>query len=172
MVLSAVINLLLARLSGGEDIVVGTPSAGRRHADLENIIGMFINTLPLRNYPRQERGFKDFLKEVGERTLSAFENQDYPFEDLVEHLVVERDTGRNPLFDVMFVLENIERVAEDNPGLKMKYCPYNSRISKFDLTLTAAESGDNLASEFEYCSKLFKEESIHRYIGYFKRIVS
>ncbi|MCP5107711.1 MAG: non-ribosomal peptide synthetase, partial [bacterium] len=84
MVLLAVFNVVLAVLSGQEDIVVGTAVAGRRHADLEEIIGMFVNTLAIRNYPGGEKSFIKFLRELKERTLTAFENQDYPFEDLVE----------------------------------------------------------------------------------------
>ncbi|MCP5108760.1 MAG: AMP-binding protein, partial [bacterium] len=172
MILASIFNILLGKLSGQEDIVMGTVSAGRRHADLENIIGMFVNTLPLRNQPTGEKCFTDFLQEVKKRTLEVFENQDYQFEELMERLSVVRDTGRNPLFDVMFLIQNMETEAAGGPGLKLSRPRYETDISKVDLTLTVVEAGENLASEIEYCSKLFKEESIHRYIGYFKRIVS
>ncbi|MCP5102042.1 MAG: non-ribosomal peptide synthetase, partial [bacterium] len=112
MVLSAVINLLLARLSGGEDIIIGTPTAGRSHADLQGIIGMFVNTLAMRNHPAGEKTVRAFLGEVKQHTLEAFENQDYPFEDLVEKVTVARDISRNPLFDVMFALQNLEDSAD------------------------------------------------------------
>ena len=107
MVLTAVVNILLAKLSGQEEIIIGTPIAGRRHADLEKIIGMFVNTLALRNYPVGERTFREFLGDVKERILMVFENQEYPFEELVDKLSLKRDMGRNPLFDVMFVLQNM-----------------------------------------------------------------
>jgi non-ribosomal peptide synthetase component F len=95
--------------------------AGRRHADLEKIIGMFVNTLALRNYPAGEKTLKDFLNELKERTLATFENQEYQFEELVEKVEVNRDTGRNPLFDVMFVLQNFymppgDRLKNEIPG--------------------------------------------------------
>ncbi|MCP5045846.1 MAG: non-ribosomal peptide synthetase, partial [bacterium] len=108
MVLLSLTTILMSKLSGQEDIVIGAPIAGRRHADLEKIIGMFVNTLSLRNYPGAGKVAKDFLIEVKERTLSAFENQEYQFDDLVEQLPVERDTGRNPLFDVLFTLNNFD----------------------------------------------------------------
>ncbi|MCP5102597.1 MAG: hypothetical protein GY950_04420, partial [bacterium] len=102
MVLAAVFNILPAKLSGQEDIVVGIPAAGRLHPDLEDIIGMFVNTLALRNHPTGDKNFKEFLRELKTNTLKAFENQEYQFEDLVELLKVKRDAGRNPLFDIMF----------------------------------------------------------------------
>ena len=104
MVLLALINILLSKLTSQEDIVVGTPIAGRRHVDLENIIGMFVNTLALRNFPAGDATFIQFLNQVKEQTFSAFENQDYQFEDLVEQASVNRDTSRNPIFDVLYTL--------------------------------------------------------------------
>ncbi|MCP4156333.1 MAG: hypothetical protein GY757_51950, partial [bacterium] len=106
MTILSIFTILLSKLSGQEDIIVGTPTAGRRHADLENIIGMFVNTLAMRNYPEGKKTFREFLREVKESTLKAFENQEYQFEDLVEGISVKRDTGRNPVFDVMLNLLN------------------------------------------------------------------
>ncbi|HLP58794.1 MAG TPA: condensation domain-containing protein, partial [Candidatus Deferrimicrobium sp.] len=106
MLLLALYTIFLSKLSNREDIVVGTPVAGRRHDDLEKIIGMFVNTLATRNYPAGEKMFRDFLAEVKEKTLKAFENQEYPYEDLVEKVTAIRDVSRNPLFDTMFVLQN------------------------------------------------------------------
>ncbi|MCP4214661.1 MAG: hypothetical protein GY765_08385, partial [bacterium] len=82
MVLLTIYTILLAKLSGGEDIVVGTPTAGRGHADLQKIVGMFVNTLALRNRPENGKTFATYLAEVGKTTLQAFENQEYPFEEL------------------------------------------------------------------------------------------
>ncbi|MCP5047884.1 MAG: amino acid adenylation domain-containing protein, partial [bacterium] len=108
MVMLALTNILVFKLSGQEDIVIGTPIAGRRHADLEKVIGMFVNTLALRNYPVGRKTLKEFLEEVKKQTLNAFENQEYPFEELVEKLDIQRDVERNPLFDVMFSLVDVE----------------------------------------------------------------
>jgi tyrocidine synthetase-3 len=172
MILMALYNILLSRLSGREDIVVGSPIAGRRHADLEQIIGMFVNTLPLRNYPSAQHRFSEFLKNVGERTLMALENQDYPFEDLVDNVAVKRDISRNPLFDVVFVMQN-EQVPEIRlPGLTLTPLAYEGDTSKFDITFIAFETGKELGFLFEYDSKLFKEDSIRRFSNYFKKIVS
>jgi tyrocidine synthetase-3 len=172
MLLLSLYNIFLCKLSGQEDIVVGTPISGRRHSDLENIIGMFVNTLALRNFPVGEKTFTRFLKEVKENTIKAFENQDYLYEDLVERVEVERDTGRNPLFDTMLVLQNIDSPGVEIPGLKVEPYHYESGISKFDLTLRAIESEDRLAFTFQYCTSLFKEETIRRLIGFFKKTIS
>jgi len=94
MVLVAAYTIFLSKITRQEDIVVGTAAAGRRHADLEQIIGMFVNTLPLRNHPAEDKSVAEFLDSVKERTLQAFENQDYPFEDLVERL--RRKQGYQP----------------------------------------------------------------------------
>ncbi|UCH92667.1 MAG: amino acid adenylation domain-containing protein, partial [Candidatus Aminicenantes bacterium] len=173
-VLLTLFNVLLAKLAGQEEIIVGSPIAARKHADLEQIIGMFVNTLAQRNYPAGEKTIKEFLQEVKTNTLNAQENQDYPFEDLVEHLAINRDVSRNPLFDVMLTLQNIDIPRFNLPGLTLSI--YNSedfiQTSKFDLSLTAVETGETLLLHFTYCSKLFKQETIARFSRYFKAIVS
>ncbi|HLP57399.1 MAG TPA: condensation domain-containing protein, partial [Candidatus Deferrimicrobium sp.] len=172
MVLLAVYNMFLARLSGQEVVTVGTPTAGRRHADLGNIIGMFVNTLALKNEPRGGKRFREFLGDVKEKSLAAFANQDYQYEELVERLRVNRDTGRNPLFDTVFALQNIDIPEIHIPGLKLAPYPYEQKIAKFDLYLECIETGENLSFTFEYCTELFKEETVRRFAGYFKRLLA
>ncbi|MCP4147718.1 MAG: hypothetical protein GY757_08200, partial [bacterium] len=106
MAILSIFTVLLAKLAGQEDVIVGMATAGRRHAEVERIIGMFINTLPIRNYPSGEKTVSEFLREVKNKTLGAFENQEYQFEDLVDKISIKRNTGRNPIFDVMFNLLN------------------------------------------------------------------
>ncbi|MCP5106542.1 MAG: amino acid adenylation domain-containing protein, partial [bacterium] len=172
MILLALYNVFLAKLSGREDIVVGTPTAGRRHADLEPVIGMFVNTLGLRNYPEGEKPFNVFLRVLKARTLEAFENQDYPFEDLVNRVGVDRDTGRSPLFDVMFILQNMDIAEVEIPGLKLIPFAYENRTSRFDLTLEGTESNGGVTFKFEYSTKLFKDSTIVRFIDYFKQLTA
>ncbi|MCP4153904.1 MAG: amino acid adenylation domain-containing protein, partial [bacterium] len=172
MLVLALFNVLLSRLSGQEDINVGTPVAGRRHVDLELVIGMFVNTLVLRNHPQGNKTFDSYLREVKEDTLQAFDNQDYQFDQLVEQVTgINRNTGRNPLFDVMFSMQNTEISEINIPELTLKPYQRENVISKFDLTLTAVE-GEELEFNFEYAAKLFKEETLLRFIDYFKRILS
>jgi tyrocidine synthetase-3 len=172
MLLLSIVNILLSKLSGQEEIIIGTPIAARRHADLQNIIGMFVNTLVLRNKPAPTKTFQQFLQEIKKNTLAAYENQEYPFEDLVEKVSVPRDASRNPLFDVMFILQNMETTEIQIPGMKLKPYKHENNISKFDLTLTGLEAGEKLLFKLEYCTKLFKQETITRFMAYFKRIVS
>jgi amino acid adenylation domain-containing protein len=172
MVLLAAFNLFLAKITNQETIIVGTVVAARRHADLENIIGMFVNTLGLINRLENRVYFHEFLERVNERTLAAFENQDYPFEELVEQAGLARDTGRNPLFDVMFVFQNLDLKDMEIPGLKLKPRKYENLTSKFDLTLNGEEKQGGLHFIVEYCTALFKKTTIQRFINYFKTIIS
>jgi amino acid adenylation domain-containing protein len=172
MVLLSLYNIFLSKLSGQEVIVVGTPTEGRPHADLGQVIGMFVNTLPLKNYPVGAKNFKEFLKEVKEKTLEAFENQDYQYEALVNTLVVNRDTSRNPLFDTMFILQNLEIPEMEIPGLTLKPWEYERTTSKFDLTFECIEMDDHLSCIIEYSTTLFAKETIQRFIRYLKQIIS
>jgi amino acid adenylation domain-containing protein len=172
MVILSIYYIFLNKITNQEDIVIGTPVAGRPHADLENVIGMFVNTLPLRNHINGKLTFSEFLEIVKTRTLSCFQNQDYQYESLLDELKVVRDTSRNPLFDVMFSYQNYEESELIIPGLKLS--PYNSghKDSKFDLSLNATEDKGQIYLAFEYSIELFREESINRFIGYFKKIVT
>ncbi|MCP5049924.1 MAG: amino acid adenylation domain-containing protein, partial [bacterium] len=170
MVVLAIFNLLLSKVSGSKDVVVGTGTEGRGFEELREIIGMFVNTLALRNFPRPSRTFREFLAELKNHTLEDFENQDYPFEDIVENLGVKRDTGRNPVFDVMFQFNNFEVPELAVPGLTLKPYWYRRKISKFDLTLWCRERGDQLGFAFEYSTSLFKRQTIDIFIRYFKEI--
>jgi len=173
MVLLSIFYIFLWKLGSQEDIIIGTPVAGRRHNDFENIIGMFVNTLALRNAPKGEKSYKAFLHEVKENVLEAFENQEYPFEELVEKVSLQRDPARNPLFDVMFSFINlIDPSVGGSPVFHhLKPLDYDFRKSKFDLTLSAAQSGHGLELDFEYCTRLFSPETIRRFAGYYSNIV-
>ncbi|MCP4218698.1 MAG: amino acid adenylation domain-containing protein, partial [bacterium] len=167
MVIIAVFNLLLSRLGGGEDIVVGTPTAGRMHEQLHGIIGMFVNTLPLRFFPGGDKTFISFLDEVKEGTLAAFEHQEYQFEDLVERVVSSRAVGRHPIFDVFLVYRDAS-VLEEGTGILVP----GRRVSKFDITLTCRETASGLDISMEYAERLFKKETIGRFLNYFQRLAS
>ncbi|MCP4152553.1 MAG: non-ribosomal peptide synthetase, partial [bacterium] len=185
MVLLTIFNIFLSKLSGQEDIVVGTAVAGRRHTDLEKLIGMFVNTLPIRNYPENGKTFAQLLHNVTNTTFPAFENQEYPFEELVDRVAVNRDTSRNPLFDTMFNLNNVtentgdgsekDRVLEEKE-INEKSSTFEQDnimpVSKFDMTLTAVQNRGILELSFEYCIRLFKKETILRFITYFEKILS
>ncbi|WP_339179668.1 amino acid adenylation domain-containing protein [Paenibacillus sp. FSL R5-0701] len=173
MVLLAAYNVLLSKYSGQEDVIVGTPVAGRTNADLESVIGMFVNTLALRNRPSGEKTFLSFLDEVKETALGAFENQDYPFEELVERLNVKREPGRFPLFDAVFDLQNIEERDAELEGVSLKnYELDHLEEAKFDLTLFMYENEGALSGGFFYATKLFKETMIHTLTEDYLRVLS
>jgi acyl carrier protein len=173
MLFIAVFYLFLARLTGQEDIVMGVPTAGRSHPDVHHIIGMFVNTLAIRNYPRAGITFSQFLEDVKASTLKAFDHQEFQFEDLVEDLGIEKRLDRNPLFDVMFAMQDFEIKAvktgyTDEPagGLSMRQASVKlaKKTAKFDLTLFAEERAERFAFFFEYDTQLFGPETVRRMI--------
>jgi acyl transferase domain-containing protein/acyl carrier protein len=177
MVLIAIYNVLLAKLSGQEDIVVGIGIAGRRYEELQKIIGMFVNTLCIRNYPGREKTFKEFLREVKEKNLRAYQNQDYQFEELVRKVYRQGKKNRNPLFDAAIVSLDIEVDGGDASQvvfnvLEAKAFPFKNQVAKFDITLICRKNGDKFSISFEYCTKLFKSNTIERFILYFKEILA
>ncbi|MCP5048919.1 MAG: hypothetical protein GY940_17240, partial [bacterium] len=137
--------VLLHKYTGQEDIIIGSIVAGRNHVDLENIVGLFVKTLGIRNYPAADKTFDDFLQEVKENTLMAFENQQYPFSRLLEILDLSKDRSRNPLFDAAFILRKIDRDPAQ-PGETGKLTPntpgYINKTAKFDLTFEAFDVFD------------------------------
>lgn len=171
MLLLSAFNILLSKYSGKDDIIVGTPIAGRHHADLERIVGVFINTLAMRNSPDATLTFKEFFDSVKENSFKAFENQDYQFEDLVNKLEIERDLSRNPLFDAMFILQNMDTRIQG--AQEMSSNPFDSvnKTSKFDLTLYAFEAGGSLNFAFEYSVALFTNDTITRFARHFENIL-
>ncbi|WP_166210640.1 non-ribosomal peptide synthetase [Cognatiluteimonas telluris] len=172
MVLHAGFSILLSRLSRQEDVVVGTPVANRRQSVLENLIGFFVNTLALRVQVRAGATVGEFLGTLKESTLAAFEHQDTPFDQLVESLNPARTASYNPLFQVMFALQNAPRREAILPGLDMRLEMGGSDTAKFDLTLTLQESDDEggLEGALNFASDLFDRETIERWSGHLHRI--
>ncbi|PJI07373.1 MULTISPECIES: non-ribosomal peptide synthetase [Clostridium] len=162
MLLMANINILLSKYSGQEDIIIGSPIAGRNHVDLENVIGMFVNTLAIRSSVNGEASFKEYLKTVKSKALKAFENQDYQFEELVDKIDVDRDLSRNPLFDVMFVLQNMEETKVEINDLVFRTYNTNDNVEKFDITITAKEREEEIYFNLSYATSLYKYETIER----------
>jgi tyrocidine synthetase-3 len=172
MVLLAIYNILLFKAGGQEDIVVGTVTAGRPHPGLQPVIGMFVNTLAPRNYPGGDRTFREFLGEVKEKILEAFENQSYPFEAIAEKVAAERAGRRNPLFDVMFTLQDLDIPTVEIPGLALKPYEYENVISKFDLSLNGVGEDDKFVFSFEYRTDRFKKGAIECLADYYRDIIA
>jgi len=156
VLLLTVSNILLWKYTQQEDIVLGTAAAGRRHADLDQVIGIFVNMLALRNQPQGNKTFISFLKEINENTLKALSNQDFQFEDLVKKLNLPRNPARNPLFDVAVHAINMEIPQMQIPGLKLKPYPHEAGTSRFDLVIGCLESNGNTRMYITYSTALFK----------------
>jgi amino acid adenylation domain-containing protein len=176
MILLAVYNILLSKYTGQEDIVVGAPVTGRTHPDLQNLIGMTVNMLPIRNYPRHNQTFREFLAEVKENSLEAFNNQDYQFDILTAKLNVHHELGKHSLIDTVFVFQNIQKPAAQTPGDKKSKpgsTPYkiDYNISKFDLELSAEETQEEIFLNFDYRTQLFKKDTIELMSRHFLNIV-
>jgi tyrocidine synthetase-3 len=172
MALLAAYTVFLSKLSGQEDIIVGTPVASRPHPDLGKIIGMFVNTLAMRNFPIPEKTFKEYLAEVKAHTLKAYENQEYQFNELVEKISVTRDTSRNPLFDVMFNLLNQVDSTGEIPGVDdHSGHVYRKGSSKFDLNLMVIDRGERLFFKLMFSTRLFGKNTIERMVNYLKEII-
>ena len=185
MTLLASWQMLLARYSGQSDIAVGTPIAGRTRVETNGLIGCFVNTLVLRSRVKREERVRDLLVQVRERTLEAYEHQDVPFEKLVEELQPERDLSRQPLFQVMFGLQNMwlqgevgdeEGVEEGKlklPGLELSGMKEKQEevTSKFDLMLLVQEGEEGLGGILEYNVDLFDRESVERMVERWERVL-
>lgn len=171
ILLLAIFNILLYKYTGQEDIVVGTATAGRQHADLENLIGMFVNMLALRNYPKGDKTYREFLQEVKEFSLEAYQNQDYQFEMLLDSIKVVREPGRNPIYDVMFTVQNLDTPVIELEEIKFRSYDTGHTTSHADLNLMALIGESKIFFSLEYLTRLFKRETIERMGEHFKKIV-
>ena len=166
MLLVAAFSVLLARHSGQNDILIGTPTANRKQAEVENLLGCFINTLVLRTTIKPYQSFKELLQQVKQNTLDAFAHQDLPFEDLVDHLHVERSLNHTPLFQVMLILQNIKEADFNLDGLTVQSQPLPHNTAKFDLTMELQETEEGLSGSLEYATDLFLEETMQRLLDH------
>ncbi|PXX66691.1 non-ribosomal peptide synthase protein (TIGR01720 family)/amino acid adenylation domain-containing protein [Nocardia tenerifensis] len=178
MVVHTALAVFLARMSGTEDVAIGTPIAGRGEPELDDLIGMFVNTLVLRTRVAADLGFTDLLAANRETDLRAFANADTPFERLVEVLDPERSAGRHPLFQVALSFENLATTSFELPGLSFAALDPAADTAKFDLLLTVreqrteagAEAG--LAAEFTYARDLFDEQTVTEFGRRFRGILA
>ncbi|MFF2154857.1 amino acid adenylation domain-containing protein [Paenibacillus chitinolyticus] len=168
----AAYHTLLHLMTGQDDLIVGTPIAGRFHPATESLVGMFVNTLPIRSRPSGELPFRTFAEQLKETALSALDNGLLPFEHMVTMLDVPRDLSRNPLFDTMFVMQHMGAGQAAADALQFEVQVPDNRVSKLDLTFEIADQGTKGAAlTIEYATALFKKDSIHRMAEWYFRIV-
>ncbi|NTJ36653.1 AMP-binding protein, partial [Agrobacterium rhizogenes] len=166
MVLLTAFQIVLGRWSGQQDIVVGTPIAGRTHRETENLIGFFVNMLALRTDLSGDPSFRDLLGRVREVALGAYAHQDLPFEKLVEELQPARDLSRQPIFQVLFALQNVPQEVLRLPELELRRIAGLAAAAKFDLQLQLQETASGLRGRFEYATDLFDAPTIERMAGH------
>ena len=152
--------ILLGKYSRQDDIVIGSAISGRTQKETESMIGMFVNTLAMRGKPEKSKSFMQFLNEVKETCMNAYENQSYPFEALVDRLGITRDFSKNPLFDVMLTVQNNEKVNIDLDEIDARPIAEDSSVAKFDLTILIETAGEGSRIAFEYCTKLYREDTV------------
>jgi amino acid adenylation domain-containing protein len=172
MVLYTGFSILLAKLSGQDDIVVGVPAANRRSAALEGLIGFFVNTLALRLRLTGEASVADVLAQARESTLGAYEHQELPFEQVVEALRPPRTLAHSPVFQVMFSLQNMPASALELPGLRLEAQSASADVAQFDLSMALHESKGRIAGDINYVSDLFDAATIDRWIGHFQTVLA
>lgn len=171
MTLMAAFKTLLHRYTQSKDIVIGSPIANRSRPETEGLIGFFINTLVFRTDFSADPTFQESLARVRKTCLEAFAHQDLPFERMVEELQPERDIGRTPFFQVMFVLQNVRLPDLRLAGLNVSLLEVKNSVSKFDLTLNMAEGPDGITASFDYSVDLFESSTVCRMLNHLRALL-
>ncbi|PWK11296.1 amino acid adenylation domain-containing protein [Tumebacillus permanentifrigoris] len=167
LVLLAATGILLSRLSGQSDLVIGTPEAGRNLLELEGLVGLFINTLPLRLHVEAGQSFLNVLEQVKQRALQAYEHHEYPFDQLVEDINPVRDLSRTPIFSVMFqVLRDGDDRFPEVAGLHMRPVELDVSATKFDLQIDFVERPNTMECLFTYRTDLYERETVERWMSH------
>ncbi|MBW9076289.1 condensation domain-containing protein, partial [Agrobacterium deltaense] len=171
MVLLAAFKVVLSRWSGQDDIVVGTPVAGRTHAETEDLIGFFINMLALRTSLAGDPDFRTLLRQVRDGALEAYAHQEMPFDRLVEEVRPARDLSRQPIFQTLVVLQNMPQERLELPGLTLRRVTEQRATAKFDLSLYLQETENGLAGTLEYATDLFEHNTIERLKDHYRLLL-
>ncbi|MBN1050272.1 amino acid adenylation domain-containing protein [Clostridium botulinum] len=163
---------LLGLYTNNEDLVIGVPVLGRSHSDLQNVVGMFVNTLAIRVFPKRNKTFKGFLYEVKDTLMKSYEYQNFPLDKLIENLNWDRTSNENPLFDTIF---NFRSNLNDEPvleNLKIEYIESNNKTAKFDFYLDVYQSKEKVYFDLEYCTELFDKETIDMLVEFYLKVIN
>ncbi|MCP4157680.1 MAG: AMP-binding protein, partial [bacterium] len=169
--LMAVYSVLLAKYARQEEIIIGSATAGRTFAYLEEIMGLLLETIAIRTYPQETKTFGAYLKEMKTTVLNAFKHQEYPFREMIKQVGNENDRSRNPLFDAMLIVQNVENEKLELEGFNITPHPYEAGIAKVDLTLEAMETGTAIEIKLEYSTVLYREETMQRFLAHFVNLL-
>ena len=162
MVLLASYNAFLYRYTGQEDLIVGCPIAGRHYRELEDLVGLFVNTLPMRNLVSGEMTFIELIRQVRKTAFEAYGNQDMPFDKLVEKLSLDRQPSRTPVFQTLFQMRNFPDRLAERSDITFERHYFNYTTAKVDLTLEITETRSGLSCRFVYPTALFDDQTIAR----------
>jgi len=171
MTLLAAFNVLLHRHTGQDDIVVGTDIANRTRVETEKLIGFFVNMLVLRTNLAGDPSFSELLRRVREVTLGAYTHQDIPFAKLVDELHLKRELTRNPLFQVVFVLQNAPMKELELSGLTLSAVDFEVKTAPFDLVFSLSEIGETLAGAVTYSTELFDAQTVQQLIRHYQIVL-
>ncbi|HEV3041225.1 MAG TPA: amino acid adenylation domain-containing protein [Candidatus Angelobacter sp.] len=172
MTLMAAFQALLARYTGQQNILVGSPIAGRSRVELESLIGFFVNMVVLRADFSEQPTFRELLRQVRESALKAYAHQDLPFDKLVEELQPERSIGRNPLFQVILAFQNVPMPSMQMAGVTLPSGSPGSAETKFDLEVYFWDSPEGITGSFVYSPELFKASTIQRMVAHFQNLLN
>ncbi|RUT68621.1 amino acid adenylation domain-containing protein [Flavobacterium cupreum] len=163
--------VLLSKLTNQEDIIIGTSTIGRWHSEFKNLIGLFINTLPLRCAPKGDLEFSEFLGNVKTHVLDCLANEEYSFDRLLNHLELKPNANSNALFNVTFEYHNFNWTGVELPDLRLSKIDHPNMFSKFDLVLRVVEKETGSIFNLDYQTNLFKKETVERFASYYNRII-
>lgn len=172
MIFLSTAMILLGKYSNQEDVIIGTISEGRNQSSLNNMLGMFVNTLAMRGYPEKTKTFIEFLNEIKDKCLNAYENQDYPFNELVEDIGIKREASHNPIFDVVLTMQNSSVDTQKIDGKVIEFIPTQAEGSKFDLTFLISKCNDGYLITVRYNSDLFMDTTVNRMLHHYLEIIN
>lgn len=163
--------LLLSKFSGQDELMIGIPVAGRNHPDLEDAIGMFVNSLPVRTLIDGVQGFDTFWRRQAEDIRTVLANQQYPFTEICNASTVKRDVGRNLLFDTMFIYQNMDIGFTNDNDFYLERIPLDPGISKYDISIEIIEEAGTAVYTIEYATSLFSDQTISRFSSWFEQLI-
>ena len=172
VLLFTIYNLLLQKYSGQNDMIIGIPVSGRRHPDLQNLHGMFVNNVAIRCTIKGDERFEELLEAQKNNINSALAHQDFPFDNLVQAIGAKSDAGRNPLFDTMFVYQHMEFSLLPDEGLIIERYFFDPGFSKFDISMEVFEADHSIQYYIEYADKLFRQETILNLASHFEHLIN
>lgn len=167
VMLLSLLHTLLSIYSNEGDIVIGTPVASRNFQGGNDLIGMFVNTIPLRIYRNGTEGFAEYVNKVKNTVIESFKNQEYTYERLLSEMELPVHNGRNPLFDVYFAMQNIDMGLDES----VSFVDYHNGSAKFELTVTARENAEGLLMQWEYDTNIYEKETITNLAARYKKLM-